>query len=182
LAEWSKVGIKIYETKVPIGATPEYLAGQYMLQSASSLLPVIALDPQVGEKVLDMASAPGGKTTYIAQMMKNTGCLFANDLKKERLRALQFNLYRLGITNTAVTCRDGRKFPAIFPSTFDRVLLDAPCTGLGIISKDLSIKANRVLIDIYKCSHVQKELLLAAIDCCKVNGTIVYSTCSVSPL
>lgn len=127
-----------------------------MLQSASSLLPVIALDPQVGEKILDMASAPGGKTTYIAQMMKNTGCVFANDLKKERLRALQFNLYRLGITNTAVICRDGKKMPAIFPGTFDRVLLDAPCTGLGIISKDHSIKANRLLLDIYKNSHLQK--------------------------
>lgn len=167
---------------MPIGATPEYLAGHYMLQSASSFLPVVALDPQPYEKILDMASAPGGKTTYIAQLMKNTGSLFANDLKKERLRALQFNLYRLGVTNTAVTCRDGRKFGSIFPSTFDRILLDAPCTGLGIISKDPSIKATRQMIDIYKNSHLQKELLLAAIDSCKVNGTVVYSTCSVSPL
>jgi ribosomal RNA methyltransferase Nop2 len=156
LAEWSKVGIKVYESRVPIGATPEYLAGHYMLQSASSLLPVIALDPQPGERILDMASAPGGKTTYIAQLMKNTGCLFANDLKKDRLKALQFNLYRLGVINTVVTCRDGRKYPAIFPGSFDRVLLDAPCTGLGIISKDPSIKANRLLLDIYKNSHVQK--------------------------
>ena len=82
LADWSSVGIKIYETKVPIGATPEYLAGHYMLQSASSLLPVISLDPRPYEKVLDMAAAPGGKTTYIAQLMKNTGSIFANDLKK----------------------------------------------------------------------------------------------------
>ena len=182
LADWSSVGIKIYDSKVPIGATPEYLAGYYMLQSASSFLPVIALDPQMHEKILDMAAAPGGKTSYIAQMMKNTGCLFANDLKKDRLRALQFNLYRLGITNTVVTCRDGRKYPQIFPNSFDRVLLDAPCTGLGIIAKDHSIKANRVLIDIYKNSHIQKQLLLAGIDCLKVGGTIVYSTCSVSPL
>lgn len=153
-----------------------------MLQSASSFLPVLALDPQVGERVLDLASAPGGKTTYIAQVMKNTGCIFANDLKEERLKALKFNLYRLGITNTVVTCRDGRKYPLIFPGSFDRVLLDAPCTGLGIISKDYSIKANRVLIDIYKNSHIQKQLILAAIDCARVGGTIVYSTCSVSPL
>lgn len=182
LADWSTVGIKIYESKVPIGATPEYLAGHYMLQSASSFLPVLALDPKPGEKVLDMASAPGGKTTYIAQLMKNTGCIFANDLKKDRLRALQFNLYRLGVTNTVVTCRDGRKYGKIFPNSFDRVLLDAPCTGLGIISKDPSIKANRLQIDIYKNSHIQKELLLSAIDSAKVGGTIVYSTCSVSPL
>lgn len=182
LAEWSNVGIKIYDSKVPIGATPEYLAGHYMLQSASSLLPVIALDPQMHEKILDMAAAPGGKTSYIAQLMKNTGCLFANDLKKDRLRALQFNLYRLGISNVVVTCRDGRKYPQIFPNSFDRVLLDAPCTGLGIIAKDHSIKANRVLVDIYKNSHIQKQLILAAIDSLKVGGVLVYSTCSVSPL
>ena len=182
LAEWSNVGIKIYDTKVPIGATPEYLAGHYMLQSASSFLPVLALDPQLNEKVLDMAAAPGGKTTYIAQLMKNTGSVFANDLKKERLKALQFNLYRLGVTNTVITCRDGRKYPEIFPNTFDKVLLDSPCTGLGIISKDSSIKANRLQLDIYKNSHIQKQLILAAIDCTKVGGVVVYSTCSVSPL
>jgi ribosomal RNA methyltransferase Nop2 len=108
--------------------------------------------------------------------------VFANDLKKERLKALQFNLYRLGITNTVVICRDGAKLPEIFPGSFDRVLLDAPCTGLGIISKDHSIKANRVLLDIYKNSHIQKHLILAAIDCARVGGVVVYSTCSVSPL
>lgn len=86
LADWTKVGLKIYESKVPIGATPEYLAGHYMLQSASSLLPVMALAPQINERILDMAAAPGGKTTYIAQLMKNTGILFANDFKKERAK------------------------------------------------------------------------------------------------
>jgi ribosomal RNA methyltransferase Nop2 len=88
LAEWTKVGLKIYESQVPVGATPEYLAGHYMLQSGSSFLPVLALAPKENEKVLDMASAPGGKTTYIAQLMKNTGVLVANDLKKERLKVI----------------------------------------------------------------------------------------------
>lgn len=181
LAEWSKVGIKIYESRVPIGATPEYLAGHYMLQSASSLLPVMALDARPGERVLDMAAAPGGKTTYIAQTMKNSGVIVANDSKKERLRALQFNVQRLGISNTIVTNYDGRKLTHVM-NNFDRVLLDAPCTGLGIISKDPSIKAEKLLIDIQKHSHLQKELILSAIDCCKPNGVIVYSTCSISPL
>ncbi len=135
VAEWSKVGLKIYDSQVPIGATPEYLAGHYILQSASSFLPVIALAPQPGERVLDMAAAPGGKTSYIAQLMKNTGVLVANDLKKERLKSLNANLHRLGVTNTVVINFDGRKIPAIF-TKFDRVLLDAPCTGLGVISRD----------------------------------------------
>lgn len=91
VGDWSKVGLKITESKVPIGATPEYLCGQYMLQSACSFLPVLALAPKPGEKVLDMAAAPGGKTTYIGQMMKNQGVLVANDLKKDRLKVEFFH-------------------------------------------------------------------------------------------
>lgn len=98
LAEWSKVGLKIFDSQVPIGATPEYLSGQYMLQSGSSFLPVLALAPQENEKVLDMAAAPGGKTTYIAQLMKNTGLLVANDLKKERLKVKSYFYVRVCTT------------------------------------------------------------------------------------
>lgn len=114
VAEWSKVGLKIYDSNVPIGATPEYLAGHYILQSASSFLPVAALAPQPGERVLDMAAAPGGKTTYLAQLMKNTGVIVANDLKKERLKSLYANLHRLGVSNTVVVNYDGRKLPNIY--------------------------------------------------------------------
>lgn len=89
-----------------------------------------------------MSAAPGGKTSYIAQLMRNTGTLFANDVKAERLRALIYNIQRLGITNTVVCNYDGRKFPKVMKN-FDRVLLDAPCTGLGIIARDPSIKANK---------------------------------------
>ena len=139
IAEWSKVGLKIYESSVPIGATPEYLAGHYILQSPSSFLPVMTLAPQPNERILDMAAAPGGKTSYIAQLMKNTGILVANDLKKERLKSLNANIHRLGITNCVVVCNDGRNMPKMF-TKFDRVLLDAPCTGLGVISRDPQIK------------------------------------------
>lgn len=103
----------------------------------------MSLAPQMGERVLDMSAAPGGKTTYIAQLMKNTGILMANDAKLERLRSLRFNLQRMGVTNCMVCNYDGRKLPGIMKG-FDRVLLDAPCTGLGIISKDPSIKTSRV--------------------------------------
>jgi hypothetical protein len=86
VGDWSKVGLKINESRIPVGATPEYLSGHYMLQSACSFLPVLSLAPRPGERVLDMAAAPGGKTSYIAQMMKNKGVLIANDVKKERLK------------------------------------------------------------------------------------------------
>ena len=183
IGEWTKVGLKIYSSQVPIGATPEYLSGQYMLQSASSFLPVLALNPQPNEKILDMCASPGGKSTYISQLMKNTGLLVANDLKKERLKSLFFNVHRLGIKNCIITNYDGRYFPKLY-NKFDRVLLDAPCSGLGIINKDQSIKVNRTYKEILNNSKLQKELILSAIDSVNLKGTskgiIVYSTCSIS--
>ncbi|CAH0515494.1 unnamed protein product [Peronospora belbahrii] len=182
LAKWSKVGLKIYDSPVPIGATPEYLAGHYMLQSASSICAVMALAPQMNERILDLACAPGGKTTYIAQLMKNTGSIIANDLKKQRLKATVANLHRLGVKNTSVSCYDGRKVPSVFRG-FDRVLLDAPCTGMGVIARDPSIKTQKGEKDVQRLAHLQKELLLAAIDAVdaksKTGGYILYSTCSV---
>lgn len=181
LAEWTKVGLKIISSSVPIGATPEYLAGHYMLQSPSSFLPVIALDPQPGEKILDMCASPGGKATYIAQLMKNSGILVANDMKKERIKSLFFNIHRLGIKNSIITNYDARNFPKFYNS-FDRILLDAPCSGLGVIAKDQSVKVNRTYKEVLNNSRVQKELILAAIDSCNVKGSgiIVYSTCSIA--
>jgi 25S rRNA (cytosine2870-C5)-methyltransferase len=182
LAKWSKVGLKIYDSPVPIGATPEYLAGHYMLQSASSICAVMALAPQLHERVLDMACAPGGKTTYICQLMKNTGTVIANDLKKQRLKVTVANLHRLGVKNCSVSCYDGRKVPSLFKG-FDRVLLDAPCTGLGVIARDPSIKTQKTEKDIQRLAHLQKELLLAAIDAVdaksSTGGYVVYSTCSI---
>lgn len=181
--EWSKVAIKVTESSVPIGATPEYLAGYYMLQSAASLNPVMALAPQPGERILDMASAPGGKTSYIAQLMKNSGTIIANDLKPQRQKATVANLHRMGVKNAIVCCYDGRKIPKIMKG-FDRVLLDAPCSGLGVISRDQTVKLQRTLKDVQRIAHLQKELLCAAVDAVdpnsKTGGIVVYSTCSIS--
>ena len=183
LAAWSKVGLKIFKSSVPVGATPEYLSGHYMLQSASSFAPVIALGPKPGERILDMCSAPGGKTTYIAQLMKNKGILVANDLKKHRLPSTIMNLARLGVRHSIVVNQDGRAFPKTMGG-FDRVLLDAPCSGLGVIAHDPSIKTTRTVPDILRTAHLQKELLLSAIDSVNhrssTGGVIVYSTCSIS--
>lgn len=160
LASWSKVGLKILESQVPIGATPEYLSGHYMIQAASSMGSVIALDPQQDERILDMASAPGGKTSYIAQLMKNTGTVVANDLKRDRLKSTIANFHRLGVHNAVVCNYNGKEFPKVM-SGFDRVLLDAPCSGLGVISRDQSVKIQRTMKDIQKMAHLQKELVNA---------------------
>ncbi|KFQ54530.1 Putative ribosomal RNA methyltransferase NOP2, partial [Pelecanus crispus] len=182
LGKWSKTGLVIYDSSVPIGATPEYLAGHYMLQGASSLLPVMALAPQENERILDMCCAPGGKTSYIAQLMKNTGMILANDSNAERLHSVVGNLHRLGVTNAVVSNCDGRRFPKVLGG-FDRVLLDAPCSGTGVISKDPAVKTNKDEKDILRCAHLQKELILSAIDsvnaASETGGYIVYCTCSI---
>ncbi|KAI8072671.1 NOL1/NOP2/sun family-domain-containing protein [Gongronella butleri] len=183
LGKWTKVGLQVFDSSVPIGATPEYLAGDYMLQAASSFLPVMALAPQPNERILDMASAPGGKTTYIAALLKNTGTVFANDANKDRLKSLTANIHRMGVKNAIVCNYDGREFPKVIGG-FDRVLLDAPCSGTGVISKDASVKVNKTEKDFIDIPRLQKELLLSAIDSVdaksKTGGYIVYSTCSVT--
>lgn len=182
LGKWSKVGLVIFDSSVPIGATPEYLAGQYMLQGASSFLPVMALSPQEGETVLDMSAAPGGKTTYMAQLMRNTGVIVANDANADRLKSVVGNIHRLGITNSVVCNYDGRQFPKVMGG-FDRVLLDAPCSGTGVIAKDPAVKTSKDEADIQRSAHLQKELILAAIDSVNAEspsgGYLVYCTCSI---
>uniref|UniRef100_A0A182YC31 SAM-dependent MTase RsmB/NOP-type domain-containing protein n=1 Tax=Anopheles stephensi TaxID=30069 RepID=A0A182YC31_ANOST len=184
IGKWSKEGLVVYSSQVPLGATPEYLAGHYMLQGGSSLLPVMALAPEENERILDMCAAPGGKSSHIAALMKNTGCLFVNDANKERLQAVLGNFHRLGIQNAIITCVDGIKYADIMKG-FDRVLLDAPCTGSGVISKDPSVKATKTDIDVQRCYNLQRRLLLTAIDCLSssssTGGYLVYSTCSILP-
>lgn len=177
--KWSDVGLQVFDSSVPLGATPEYLAGQYMLQGAASFLPVVALDPQPHERVLDMCAAPGGKTTYIAALMKNTGQLFANELSRERCASLTANIHRLGVKNCIVTCMNGIDY-ARHINGFDRILLDAPCSGLGVISRDPSVKVNRTEEDIQRSKALQQQLLMTAVDMLKPGGTVVYSTCSVA--
>ena len=114
--------------------------------------------------------------------MRNTGLLMANDANKERCKAVVGNLHRLGVHNSIISNYDGRKFPKVMKG-FDRVLCDAPCSGTGVVSKDSSVKTSKTEEDIQRCARLQKELILAAIDCLDAKsssgGYLVYSTCSV---
>lgn len=180
---WSKVGLQVFESPVPVGATPEYLVGDYMLQAISSFLPCMALAPQPKERVLDMASAPGGKVTYLSALMQNTGSIFANDSNKARIKSLTANIHRMGCRNIIVCNYDGRQFPRVMGG-FDRVMLDAPCSGTGVISKDPAVKTSKTKRDFILLSQLQKQLILCAIDSVnprsETGGYVVYSTCSVT--
>ncbi|GCA62175.1 RNA (C5-cytosine) methyltransferase, NOP2 [Kipferlia bialata] len=180
VGDWTREGLHVYKSQVPLGATPEYLLGHYLIQDAASFLPVLALGAKPGERVLDMAAAPGGKTTHIGQFMKNEGTLLANDVNEDRIPSLLANIQRLGICNCVVTNYDGRNLTKIIGATLDRVLLDAPCTGLGTVSRDPTAKVSKDGTDVLRMAHLQKELALAAIDMLKVGGSLVYSTCSIT--
>lgn len=167
--------LTVYSSRVPVGATPEYLTGLYTIQGASSLLPVLSLNIECNQTILDMCAAPGGKTSHICALLENSGMVYAYDNDRHRLQALQSNIARLGINNCIAICKDARKII----NSFDRILLDAPCSGTGIISKDPSVKVSRTEADLRKTVKMQKQLLKKAFQMLRVNGILVYSTCSV---
>ncbi len=164
----------------PIGATPEYLLGYYYVQDLSSCMAVVAMDPKDEETNLDMCAAPGGKTTYIAQKMNNTGLLVAMETNKRRMNSIVFNLNRCGVMNTCVYNMNAFMTPKL-GLKYDKILLDAPCTCEGVIPKDQRRKSSRTPEDIEFCSIEQIKLVDTAVNLLKPRGTLVYSTCSFAP-
>jgi NOL1/NOP2/sun family putative RNA methylase len=172
--------IAVEKALYSIGATTEYLLGYYYIQDLSSCFAVEALDIGKDQTVLDMASAPGGKTTFIAQKMENTGCLIAIEPNPKRVRSILYNIARCGVINTCVFTMDGRQVSNL-DLKFDRVLLDAPCSGEGVIAKDNDRKTNHKPEDVEYCALIQRELIEAAVKVVKPGGLLVYSTCSFAP-
>ena len=161
-----------------VGNLLEHHLGQIYVQEAASMIPPLVLKPKPGDLVLDMCAAPGSKTTQMAAMMKNKGLLIANDYKGDRLQSLGINLQRSGLTNAIITLMPGERFSGF---QFDKILVDAPCSGTGVIRKSLGTinKWNPSMIK--KIARQQKKLLLAAFDNLKKKGELVYSTCSLEP-
>lgn len=169
--------------KLPsIGSTIEYLRGYYYIQDLSSCVAVNELDIPYADDlvVLDMAAAPGGKTTYIAQKLHNSGMIIACESNPKRLSSLIFNLSRCFVKNTMVFNMKSEEVQKLGIG-FDRVLLDAPCTCEGIIQKDISRKKSRTLKDLEICSDRQKKMITAGFTVLKPGGLMVYSTCSFAP-
>jgi len=161
-----------------LGSTTEHLLGHYYIQSAAAQIPARILDAKPGEKILDMCAAPGGKTTQLAAMMQNKGELFAFELKQERMRSLVTNLERCGVANCAAFLGDASRSRKFAP--FDRILLDAPCSGNYVTDKNWFTR--RTLDGIKRSAQIQRKLLRVASDVLKPNGTLIYSTCSLDPL
>ena len=167
-----------------IGRSMEHLLGYYYIQEIASMLSVLALKPGPGELVLDIAAAPGSKTTQIAAVMKNTGTIIANDVSLKRLKILASNIERCGATNTIITKKDGIALCRRLKEQgfqFDKILVDAPCSGEGTLrsSPVTYLMWNPRTIKIL--SRLQKGLLASAVEILKPNGEIVYSTCTHAP-
>jgi tRNA (cytosine40_48-C5)-methyltransferase len=165
-----------YTSKFALSSTPEHLQGYYYLQDAASQIPAMVLDPKPGELVLDMAAAPGGKTTQMSAMMKNEGVIIALDIKSDRLKSLENNIERMGCKNIVVYNKDAN-YASDINVKFDKVLLDAPCSGNFCIDKDWFIK--RKIEDFNEKAFIQRKLLQSGVRVLKTGGTLVYSTCSL---
>ncbi len=174
--KFADFGYKV-ESNFSIGSTPEYLQGFYYIQEAAAQLPVQVLDPG-NELVLEIGAAPGGKTTQLAQWMKNKGKIVAIDVDDKRLGALKNNIERCGVSNCLVYNKDGR-YISDFGLKFDKILLDAPCSGNFITDSKWFDK--RTLKGIEERSIMQKALLTSALSVLKKDGILVYSTCSLEP-
>ncbi len=179
---WCKEGFFIEHKggRRDVGNTLEHALGYYYVQEAASMIPPVVLDPQPGDIVLDMAASPGSKASQIAQYMKNKGIVVANDVKGDRLAALGINLQRIGSYNHITTLMQGEKF-AETGVMFDKILLDAPCSGTGTIRKSPKTIMMWNPDMVKRLSRVQRKLIMTAWKCLKPGGTLVYSTCSTEP-
>ena len=170
------------EDAVPLGSTAEHLSGLFYIQEASSMLPVAALfaDGNAPESVMDVAAAPGSKTTQIAARMGNRGAILANEFSASRVKVLHANISRCGIHNVALTHFDGRVFGAALPEAFDAILLDAPCSGEGVVRKDPDALKNWSVESNLEIAATQRELIESAFHALRPGGTLVYSTCTLN--
>jgi len=168
--------------KSEVSQSLEYQDGKFYIQNLSSILDSLVLDPKEEEYVLDMCAAPGSKTTHIAALMNNKGKILANDIDMSRVSSLKNVLYQFGAKNAKATYSDSAEFGKKYPEYFDRVLLDAPCSGEGMIYMN-SQKPLRFwgLDKIKRNSFLQKDLIVSAFRTLKTGGTLVYSTCTLEP-
>ncbi|MDD5417372.1 MAG: RsmB/NOP family class I SAM-dependent RNA methyltransferase [Candidatus Nanoarchaeia archaeon] len=178
-SEFNENSFKVLREKYSISSTPEYLMGYYFIQDEISSVPVLELNPNENELVLDMAASPGGKTTHMAELMKNKGCIVSLEINKDRMESLKANVSRLGVKNVVALRMDARRADEL-GLKFDKILLDAPCSGEGMMVRDRKRMDSLNLEEYNRFSVLQKELVDTAYKVLKKNGIVVYSTCSMA--
>ena len=176
---WAEEGF-YYPKEAQPGKQPLHEAGGYYIQEPSAMSAIALLDPRPGEQVLDLCAAPGGKSTQIAGRMKGIGLLVANEVIPSRAKILSQNIERMGIANALVLNETPQRLAERFPFCFDRIAVDAPCSGEGMFRKDEGACAEWSLQQVQRCADRQKEILSHAVEMLKPGGVLVYSTCTFS--
>ena len=177
---WEKQGFYYHPDARP-GLHPYHEAGVYYLQEASAMSAVALLDPQPGERICDLCAAPGGKTTQIAGRMMGEGFLLCNEIHPKRAQILSRNAERMGVANSLVTNEHPSRLAERFPGFFDRVLVDAPCSGEGMFRKEEAAVTDWSEQTVQMCARRQAEILHSAAALLKPGGRLVYSTCTFAP-
>ena len=177
---WEPMGF-YYDPESRPGLHPYHEAGVYYLQEASAMAPVALLQPQPGEWVCDLCAAPGGKTTQIAGRMVGRGLLLCNEYNSKRAKILSRNIERMGIANALVTNEHPEKLASRFAGCFDRVLIDAPCSGEGMFRKEEAAVTDWSEETVAMCARRQAEILHSGAALVRPGGRLVYSTCTFAP-
>ena len=177
---WTNEGFYYDETECKPGKNPLHEAGAYYLQEPSAMSVVPKLDIQKGDKVLDMCAAPGGKSTYILSKLDDTGLLVSNEINPIRIKALGENLERFGARNCIITNTDSAHLRKVFTGYFDKIVIDAPCSGEGMFRKDPVAIEDWTYSKVLECQSIQKEIIRDGYKMLKKGGTLVYSTCTFS--
>ena len=177
---WEENGF-YYDPESRPGLHPYHEAGVYYLQEASAMAPVTLLDPKPGERVCDLCAAPGGKTTQIAGRMAGQGFLLCNEINPKRARILSSNIERLGVANGLVTNEHPQNLAKHYPGYFDKVLIDAPCSGEGMFRKEEAAVTDWSQETVEMCARRQAEILHSGAQLLRPGGRLVYSTCTFAP-
>ena len=177
---WEPEGF-YYDPQSRPGLHPLHEAGVYYLQEASAMAPVALLDPQPGQRICDLCAAPGGKTTQIAGRMAGEGFLLCNEINPKRAKILSRNIERMGVANAMVTNEHPQNLAEHYAGFFDRVLVDAPCSGEGMFRKEEAAVTDWSPETVLMCANRQKEILQSAAQLLKPGGRLVYSTCTFAP-
>ena len=177
---WCPTGY-VYDAASRPGLSSYHAAGLYYLQEPSAMAPAELLDPQPGERVLDLCAAPGGKSTQLAGKLQGRGLLVCNEINAKRAKILAGNIERLGIANALVLNEHPKKLEARFEGYFDKILVDAPCSGEGMFRKEEAAVTDWSEATVAMCAARQQEILASAAEMLAPGGRLVYSTCTFSP-